>query len=79
MHSFEGRESQQCDFLTRLLHSEKEELEKAAQKIIVWLSHMGLVLSPKKTRVTHTLTPIGGNVGFDFLVQNQATFLGMTR
>ncbi len=28
---------------------------------------MGLILSPKKTRVTHTLTAIGGNVGFDFL------------
>jgi len=50
-----------------ILHSEKEELEKATQKITVWLSHMGLVLSPKKTRVTHTLTPTGGNVGFDFL------------
>jgi len=28
---------------------------------------MGLILSPKKTRVTHTLTAVGGNVGFDFL------------
>lgn len=42
-------------------------LEKATQKITEWLKHMGLVLSPKKTRVTHTLTPYEGNVGFDFL------------
>jgi RNA-directed DNA polymerase len=28
---------------------------------------MGLVLSPTKTKVTHTLTPYEGNVGFDFL------------
>ena len=28
---------------------------------------MGLGLSPSKTRVTHTLTPHEGNVGFDFL------------
>jgi len=28
---------------------------------------MGLAINPKKTRVTHTLTPHEGNVGFDFL------------
>jgi len=28
---------------------------------------MGLELKPSKTKVTHTLTPIDGNVGFDFL------------
>jgi RNA-directed DNA polymerase len=50
-----------------ILHHNKEELEKATQKITTWLKNMGLVLSPKKTRVTHTLTPYEGNVGFDFL------------
>src|SRR6266571_463555 len=50
-----------------ILHPDKEVLEKATQKITEWLKHMGLVLSPKKTRVTHTLTPYEGNVGFDFL------------
>jgi RNA-directed DNA polymerase len=50
-----------------ILHPDKEELEKATQKITEWLKNMGLVLSPKKTRVTHTLTPSEGNVGFDFL------------
>jgi RNA-directed DNA polymerase len=28
---------------------------------------MGLHLNPKKTRLTHTLTPVDGNVGFQFL------------
>jgi RNA-directed DNA polymerase len=28
---------------------------------------MGLQVNTKKTRITHTLTPINGNVGFDFL------------
>jgi RNA-directed DNA polymerase len=50
-----------------ILHPDKEVLEKATQKITEWLKHMGLVLSPKKTRVTHTLIPYEGNVGFDFL------------
>jgi RNA-directed DNA polymerase len=48
-----------------ILHHDKGELEKVTQKITAWLKNMGLVLSPKKTRVTHTLTPYEGNVGFD--------------
>lgn len=50
-----------------ILHPDKEVLERATQKITDWLKHMGLVLNPKKTRVTHTLNPYEGNVGFDFL------------
>jgi len=50
-----------------ILHSSKEEVEKATQKITAWLKKMGLILSPMKTRVTHTLTPYDGSVGFDFL------------
>jgi RNA-directed DNA polymerase len=53
------------DFL--IFHPDKDELEKATQRITDWLKNMGLVLSPKKTRVTHTLDPYEGNVGFDFL------------
>jgi RNA-directed DNA polymerase len=53
------------DFL--ILHSKKEEIEKTTQKITAWLKNMGLTLSPTKTKVTHTLTPDAGNVGFDFL------------
>jgi RNA-directed DNA polymerase len=50
-----------------IFHTKKEELEKATQKIKEWLKNMGLILSPEKTRITHTLTPEDGNVGFDFL------------
>jgi RNA-directed DNA polymerase len=32
-----------------------------------WLKEMGLHLSPTKTRITHTLHPYDGHVGFDFL------------
>jgi RNA-directed DNA polymerase len=53
------------DFL--ILHSKKEEIERSTQKITAWLKNMGLVLSPTKTKVTHTLLPYEGNVGFDFL------------
>src|SRR2546427_9509939 len=67
MHSFKGRESQQCGFLTRLFHSNLEELQRAIRRVTQWLEEMGLLLSPKKTRITHTLTPFQGQVGFDFL------------
>src|SRR5438876_4912884 len=67
MHSFEGRESQQCDFLTRLLHADLKELQQAVRRVKHWLATMGLHLHADKTRFTHTLTPYQGQVGFDFL------------
>src|SRR5436305_1808887 len=50
-----------------IFHSKKEELEKATQKITTSLKQMGLILSPTKTKVTHTRYEHEGNVGFDFL------------
>lgn len=50
-----------------IFHSNREVLQKAIETITPWLQQMGLNLSPKKTRVTHTLTPTEGKVGFDFL------------
>src|SRR6266849_2865332 len=50
-----------------LLHSDLEKLKQAEQKLVDWLAEMGLHMNPKKTRITHTLTPYEGNVGFDFL------------
>jgi len=50
-----------------LLHSDLEKLKQAEQKLVDWLAEMGLSMNPKKTRITHTLTPYEGNVGFDFL------------
>ncbi len=53
------------DFL--IFHPEKEVLDEATKAVTIWLENMGLSLSPKKTRVTHTLNTYEGNVGFDFL------------
>jgi RNA-directed DNA polymerase len=50
-----------------LFHSELGELQKVAERVTHWLAQMGLKLSPTKTRITHTLTPYQGQVGFDFL------------
>ncbi len=50
-----------------ILHSDKAELQRAAERVTTWLADMGLQLSPKKTRITHTLNRCEGNVGFDFL------------
>jgi len=50
-----------------LLHSDLEQLQQAEQKLVTWLAEIGLFMNPKKTRITHTLTPYEGNVGFDFL------------
>ncbi len=50
-----------------LFHSSLEELQKATDRVTHWLEEMGLSLSSKKTRITHTLIPYQGQVGFDFL------------
>jgi RNA-directed DNA polymerase len=50
-----------------ILYSDKAELQKAAERVTAWLADMGLQLSQKKTRITHTLDTCEGSVGFDFL------------
>jgi len=50
-----------------IFHSNLQELEKVAKRVREWLQEMGLSLSPAKTRITHTLYPYQGQVGFDFL------------
>jgi RNA-directed DNA polymerase len=50
-----------------IIHSTREAVERAAEITEQWLSGMGLHLNPKKTRLTHTLTPVHGQVGFHFL------------
>jgi RNA-directed DNA polymerase len=50
-----------------VLHSDLEKLKQAEQKLTDWLADMGLHMNAKKTRMTHTLTPYEGHVGFDFL------------
>ncbi len=50
-----------------IFHSKLEDLQQVSDKITLWLQGMGLSLSPTKTRITHTLVPYQGHVGFDFL------------
>jgi RNA-directed DNA polymerase len=50
-----------------IFHSNREELQKTADRVTQWLQGIGLSLNPKKTRITHTLTPYQESVGFDFL------------
>jgi RNA-directed DNA polymerase len=50
-----------------ILHSDKTELQKVADRAAKWLQDMGLQLNLSKTRITHTLDPYEENVGFDFL------------
>ena len=50
-----------------ILHHDLNSLEQARQDTEQWLAQMGLRLKPSKTRVTHTLNPHQGQVGFDFL------------
>jgi RNA-directed DNA polymerase len=50
-----------------VLHEDATVIEHARQVAADWLAGMGLELKPSKTRVTHTLHPHDGQVGFDFL------------
>ena len=50
-----------------ILHEELATIERAPQVAAAWLRGIGLELKPSKTRITHTLVPHGGNLGFDFL------------
>lgn len=50
-----------------ILYSDKAELQRIAERVRVWLADMGLQLSQRKTRTTHTLDTCEGKVGFDFL------------
>lgn len=50
-----------------VLHEDLRVIQGCRQAISTWLHELGLTLHPTKTRISHTLTPIEGNVGFDFL------------
>jgi RNA-directed DNA polymerase len=50
-----------------ILCRDREGVVAAREAVEHWLSGLGLHLSPSKTRITHTLRPHEGNVGFDFL------------
>jgi RNA-directed DNA polymerase len=50
-----------------IIHEDLNIVKKCQEIIAEWLSDMGLELKPSKTKLTHTLNEIDGNVGFDFL------------
>jgi RNA-directed DNA polymerase len=49
------------------IHKDVNVVLKCKEIIADWLSNMGLELKPNKTKLTHTLEEIEGNVGFEFL------------
>ena len=50
-----------------VLHPDLAGVQAAHAALEAWLAGMGLELKPSKTRITHTLDPYEGSVGFDFL------------
>ncbi|WP_445299668.1 reverse transcriptase domain-containing protein [Microcoleus sp. B3-D3] len=50
-----------------IIHEDLNVVKKCQEIIADWLSDMGLELKPSKTKLTHTLNQIEGNVGFEFL------------
>ncbi|GDZ96383.1 RNA-directed DNA polymerase [Planktothrix agardhii CCAP 1459/11A] len=50
-----------------IIHEDLNVVKKCQEIIAEWLRNMGLELKPSKTKLTHTLNEIDGNVGFEFL------------
>ena len=50
-----------------ILHPSLSVILQCKSVVEDWLKGMSLELKPSKTRISHTLTPYEGNVGFDFL------------
>lgn len=50
-----------------ILHEKLEVIQNCQQIITDWLKELGLELKPSKTKISHTLCEINGNLGFNFL------------
>ena len=50
-----------------VLHADLAVVKQCQQMLLEWLTQMGLMLHPSKTRITHTLHSYEDRVGFDFL------------
>jgi len=51
-----------------VLHPNQAVIDKAKSVVEAWLADMGLTLKPSKTRIVHTLDPLGSEApGFAFL------------
>src|SRR5437879_6621354 len=72
MHSFKGREPQQCGFLTRLGFSgPKAEAEEIKREIRDFLRDtLKLELSEEKTLITHTRTRAAKFLGYEIVSQH---------
>jgi len=50
-----------------IIHEDLNVVLKCKEIIANWLSDIGLELKPSKTKLTHRLNELDGNVGFEFL------------
>lgn len=50
-----------------VMHKDLNVIEQCQGLISDWLAEIGLALHPQKTKITHTLRPHQGRIGFDFL------------
>jgi RNA-directed DNA polymerase len=50
-----------------IIHEDLNVVKKCQEIIAEWLYDMGLELKSSKTKLTHTLNELDGNVGFEFL------------
>ena len=50
-----------------VLHRDQDIVRQAKAIASAWLSEVGLAFKPSKTKIAHTLHPMDGVVGFDFL------------
>jgi RNA-directed DNA polymerase len=50
-----------------VLHEDRAGIEQTRQLAARWLAELGLELKPEKTGISHTLEPVDGRVGLDFL------------
>ena len=62
-----------------VLHKSLETIQKCQLAAQAWLQEMSLELKPSKTRISHTLTPYEGSVGFDFLgfVRHEVAYMAV--
>jgi len=63
-----------------ILHKDEAIIAQAQRIAAMWLAGMGLEFKPSKTRITHTLHPHEGQVGFDFLgfVRHEVAHMAVT-